>query len=265
MQAARAEDSLLLERVDSSLSRCVPEAHGTPVEPGHLGTERGREFADRDAMRQPTISLAISLGMAAAAWAGPFDQNPQPAPQSQPQGQFQAQPQGQPQVFNGGPGRPGVQRPGQPRNPGGEMDRDRPANRPGRPALPPGTWWRNPDVVQRLAINSDQQKKMEDIFQQHRLKLVDLDASVRREEITLEPLVASESPDEVKTLAQIDKVAQARAELEKANARFLFGIRRVLTPDQWKKLQEIGREERPRPIRPNAPGGPGPRPGRKGF
>jgi Spy/CpxP family protein refolding chaperone len=106
-------------------------------------------------------------------------------------------------------------------------------------SLPPGTWWRNPDMVQKLAITGDQQKKIEDVFQQHRLKLVDLDAAVKKEEITLEPLMAEDSPDESKTLAQIDKVAQARAELEKAHARFLFAIRRVLTPDQWKKLQEL--------------------------
>ena len=98
-------------------------------------------------------------------------------------------------------------------------------------------------MVQKLALNTDQQKKIEDIFQQQRLKLVDLDATLRKEEITLEPLMSADSPDETKTLAQIDKVAQARAELEKANARFLFGIRRVLTPDQWKKLQESSRPE----------------------
>ena len=98
-------------------------------------------------------------------------------------------------------------------------------------------------MVQKLAINSDQQKKIEDVFQQQRLKLVDLDATLKKEEITLEPLMSAESPDETKTLAQIDKVAQARAELEKANARLLFGIRRVLTSDQWKKLQELGRPE----------------------
>jgi Spy/CpxP family protein refolding chaperone len=127
-------------------------------------------------------------------------------------------------------------------------------------ALPPGTWWRNPDMVQKLALNSDQQKKIEDIFQQHRLKLVDLDGTLRKEEITLEPLMAADTPDEAKTLAQIDKVAQARAELEKANARFLFGIRRVLTPDQWKKLQELSRPEdggRRGPAAGQGRGGPG--------
>jgi Spy/CpxP family protein refolding chaperone len=116
-------------------------------------------------------------------------------------------------------------------------------------SMPPGTWWRNPDMVQKLALNSDQQKKIEDIFQQQRLKLVDLDATLKKEEITLEPLMSADTPDEAKTLAQIDKVAQARAELEKANARFLFAIRRVLTPDQWKKLQETARLEGGAPPR----------------
>ena len=96
-------------------------------------------------------------------------------------------------------------------------------------------------MVQKLGLNTDQQKKIEDIFQQQRLKLVDLDATLEKEEITLEPLMSADSPDETKTLAEIDKVAQALAELEKANARFLFAIRRVLTPDQWKKLQEDSR------------------------
>jgi len=112
-----------------------------------------------------------------------------------------------------------------------------------------GRWWKNPEMVEKLGVTADQQKKMDDIFQQHRLKLIDLNASVEREEVTLEPMMAADQPDEAKIVAQIDKVAQARAELEKANARMLLGIRRVLTPDQWKKLQA----ETPRPGR--GPGG----------
>ncbi len=155
---------------------------------------------------------------------------------------------GPPQGPPGGPGAPGgggPMGPGRPQRgggPGAGRETPRPP-RGGLPpmerALPPGTWWRNPDLVQKLGLNSDQQKKIEDVFQQHRLRLVDLDATLRKEELTLEPLMSSDTPDESRTLAQIDKVAQARAELEKANARFLFAIRRVLTADQWKKLQEV--------------------------
>src|SRR5271157_3696525 len=100
-----------------------------------------------------------------------------------------------------------------------------------------GRWWKDPQMVEKLGVTADQQKRMDDIFQQHRLKLIALTAAVETEEVTLEPMMAADLPDEARIVAQIDKVAQARAELEKANARMLLGIRRILTPDQWKKLQ----------------------------
>ena len=83
----------------------------------------------------------------------------------------------------------------------------------------------------------DQQKKMEAVFEQSRPSFTDLGASVRKEETAMELLLAADQPDEGKILSQIDRVAQARAELEKANARMLLRLRRVLTPDQWKTLQ----------------------------
>lgn len=108
---------------------------------------------------------------------------------------------------------------------------------------PRGRWWDNPDISQKLGLSADQQKKMDDIFQQSRLKLIDEHAAVEKEETILEPLLAAEQPDEARILAQIDKVAQSRAELEKANARMLLGLRGVLTTAQWKTLQTLG----PRP------------------
>jgi Spy/CpxP family protein refolding chaperone len=129
---------------------------------------------------------------------------------------------------------------------------------------PPGIWWKNPDIIQKLTITPDQQKRMDDIFQQSRIQLIDLKANVEKQEVLLEPMLAANPPDTNKVLAQIDKAAQARAELEKANARMLLGIRTVLTPDQWTKLQAEERgnrrmifRDRERPDGPGAPGGPG--------
>ncbi len=102
---------------------------------------------------------------------------------------------------------------------------------------PPGRWWSDPRFVQMLSLTSDQQKRMDDIFNQHRPKLIDLRTALQNEEILLEPLLAADRPDEPKILLQIDRVAQARAELEKANARMLLGLRSVLTSEQWKQLQ----------------------------
>jgi len=74
----------------------------------------------------------------------------------------------------------------------------------------------------------------------------------------MEPLLAADQPDEGKILAQIDRVAQARAELEKANARMLLGLRRVLTSDQWKTLQADAAKGDPRGHYPHFGPGPGP-------
>ncbi|HEX4319631.1 MAG TPA: periplasmic heavy metal sensor [Acidobacteriaceae bacterium] len=100
-----------------------------------------------------------------------------------------------------------------------------------------GRWWNSPKAIEKFKLTETQRKAMDDIYQQHRLTLVDLHASLEKAELTLEPLIGAEQPDEAKILAQIDKVAQARAELEKANARMLLGLRRQLTPDQWKELR----------------------------
>jgi Spy/CpxP family protein refolding chaperone len=107
---------------------------------------------------------------------------------------------------------------------------------------PPGIWWHNPDLIQKLTLTPDQQKRMDDILQQSRLQLIDLRADVEKQEVLMEPMLAANPPDTNKILAQIDHTAQARAELEKANAKMLLGIRNVLTPDQWTKLQTEKRD-----------------------
>lgn len=124
---------------------------------------------------------------------------------------------------------------------------------------PPGMWWKNPDIIQKLSLTADQQKRMDDIFQQSRLQLIDLKANVEKQEVTLEPMLSANPPDTNKVLGQIDKVASARAELEKANAKMLLGIRGVLSADQWTKLQAEQRENRRMMLRfnPGPDGGPG--------
>ena len=199
-------------------------------------------------MNKNTIGLVLPILFAgAAAWA-----------QTQPAGdQNQTQnPPPPPQQGYGQPGH-GYGTPQPPRSARPPMER----------LQPQGRWWNNPEMVQKLSLTSDQQKKMDDIFQQNRLRLIDLNATLQKEEITMEPMMAADTPDEPKILAQIDKIAQARTELEKANARFLLGIRRILTQDQWKKLQaEMPHPEGGRGAGQGGPGSPPnpPAPGRKG-
>jgi Spy/CpxP family protein refolding chaperone len=108
-----------------------------------------------------------------------------------------------------------------------------------------GRWWNNPKVAERLKLTDAQRKAMDDTLQQHREGLVDLRGTLEKAELEFEPMMKEDQPNESRILAQIDKIAQARAELEKANARFLLAIRSKLTPEQWKQL-EADRASRPR-------------------
>jgi len=102
-----------------------------------------------------------------------------------------------------------------------------------------GQFWNNPDVVKQLNLTDDQRKAMDGILQEHRLKLIDLQATLRKAEVEMIPLMKADTPDRAEIEAQIDKVVSARADLEKANARFLLDIRMQLKPDQWKQLQTM--------------------------
>lgn len=188
-----------------------------------------------------TLHSLLSLAAFALAGSLTLAQQPpaQPAPATPPDASAPAPApiERHPPVMQG---RPGMQ--------GGGMMQGRPnfaqhfRGGPGMEARfhigPEGMWWKNPNVVQRLTLTPDQVKRMDGIFQTSRLQLIDLKANVEKQEVMLEPLLSANPLDTAKAQAQIDKVADARADLEKASAKMLLGIRGVLTPDQWTKLRD---------------------------
>ena len=103
--------------------------------------------------------------------------------------------------------------------------------------VPPGTWWRYPETIRDLALTPDQQHKMDEIFRQNRIQLIDLKASLEKEQLNLEPILNGNPPDTTKAFSEISRIADLRADLEKANAKMLLGLRSQLTADQWTRLQ----------------------------
>lgn len=136
----------------------------------------------------------------------------------------------------GGPGGP-VHGHGMHRGPEG------PGGGPGGPEgrlLPPGTWWRNQDVVSRIGLSADQQKRIDGIFLESRVQLIHMHASLEEDQLRLDGALQATPFNQNEALAQSNKVADMRADLEKANAKMLLTIRGVLTADQWTKLQAAG-------------------------
>ncbi len=112
-----------------------------------------------------------------------------------------------------------------------------------------GAWWKNSEVVSKLQLSEEQVKKISQTFLDHRLKLIDLQADLDKQELRLQPLLDIDQPDESKVGAQINLITAARGRLEKENAMMMLDIRRWLSVDQWKKLKSLQAvEERDRNV-----------------
>ncbi len=169
-----------------------------------------------------------------------------PAVMAQSDGQGQAPPP----PGQRGPGGPG----------GGMMRGPGPMKMPG-PDL--GKWWKDSEIVRELGLSDQQISQAEAAFMDHRLKLIDMTADVQRNETRLQPLMEADQVDEAKISAQIDQLLAARSRLEKANMMMMISIRKLLTVDQWKRLEKMRAERMqqfmraPRPDDQPGPGGPG--------
>ena len=98
--------------------------------------------------------------------------------------------------------------------------------------LPPGQFWLNPDIISMVNLTPDQVHRLAEVYLQGRLKLIQLDAAVQTEEAKLEPMLAAPVIDNERALAQTDRIAEARAALDKGDAHMAFALRAVLTSDQ---------------------------------
>jgi Spy/CpxP family protein refolding chaperone len=103
---------------------------------------------------------------------------------------------------------------------------------------PPERWWDDKSFARNLKLRPDQQARMDAIFEQNRPALLASLGSVRQAEAQMQELSKSATPDQDALFAQIDRVSQARAELEKTHTRMLLQIRKEMDPDQIKQLEK---------------------------
>jgi Spy/CpxP family protein refolding chaperone len=103
---------------------------------------------------------------------------------------------------------------------------------------PPGRWWDDKHFVKDLHLRPEQQKEMDSIFDQNRSALLRTFEELQQEEQRMHALTTASALDENTLFTQIDRVAQARAALEKANTHLMLQIRGELTPEQIARLNQ---------------------------
>ncbi|MGH9512991.1 MAG: hypothetical protein ACRD2U_12740 [Terriglobales bacterium] len=132
-----------------------------------------------------------------------------------------------------------------------------------------GEWWKDSEVAKKLQLTDDEISRLNKIFYDHRLKLIDYGAEVEKSDLKLQTLLDEDNPNEDQVGTQVDQVLAARGKLEREYTMMNLDLRKVLTLGQWKKLKEIRDEHGPghgnvffyRKLMPGGgPGGPMPPP-----
>ena len=104
---------------------------------------------------------------------------------------------------------------------------------------PSWRFWDDKKTVKSLNLRPDQQKRMDDLFNSNKDTLVSLFDNLQHEQLRYNSMSREDMQDESKVFAQIDRVSQARADLEKARAHLLLQIRKEMDPQQ---LDELDRQ-----------------------
>ncbi len=174
-------------------------------------------------MTRRTLQLALLIALASATAQAQHGGMPGGGGRGMPGGGGMGMPGG----INGRPGD----------MPGREGNSSPPPPPPHGPQLgPPGRWWDDKKTSRSLNLRPEQQQHMDEIFNANKGQLLTLYSNLQREEQKLGSMSSADLADESKVFAGIDRVAQARAELEKENAHILLQIRKELDGQQLSKL-----------------------------
>jgi Spy/CpxP family protein refolding chaperone len=118
--------------------------------------------------------------------------------------------------------------------------------------LPPGKWWRRPEIVQILNLAEEQQEKLETIFRVSSADLIDLRGEVEKSNITLRGDLDQAQLDRAAIRRDAQKLSDARGRLFERELMMLADMRAVLNDSQWNRmrsglLERLGNATQQRP------------------
>lgn len=131
-----------------------------------------------------------------------------------------------------------------------------------------GKWWQNPDVVSKLGLSDSQVSQLNQVFYNHKMKLIDYGADMEKQDLKLQTMLDADQPDEGQVNSQVDQVLAARGKLEREFTAMNLDLRKQLSLEQWRQLKTMrGGEAMPgdhmfffkqKVSPPGGPGMPGP-------
>lgn len=103
--------------------------------------------------------------------------------------------------------------------------------------LPPGKWWRKPEIINRLELSMDQQERLDGIFRGSANDLIDLRGAVEKENIALRGELDQPQLNRAKIQQIAGRLNEARGHLFQRELAMLVDMRGVLTDQQWNRMR----------------------------
>ena len=103
----------------------------------------------------------------------------------------------------------------------------------------PGKWWRREEIAQKLELNREQQRRLDEIFQRVAEELIDQKALVNKLELQLRgelDRTQLRRPEIQRIATQLNA---ARGRLFERELMMLVDMRGVLEEEQWQRLQDM--------------------------
>jgi hypothetical protein len=112
-------------------------------------------------------------------------------------------------------------------------------------------------------LTDAQVTELNQVFYNHKLKLIDYGAEMEKADLKLQSLLDADQPDESQVSAQVDQVLAARGKLEREFTMMNLNLRKQLSLEQWRQLKALRGDAGPGDHfmffqKQLGPGGPGP-------
>ncbi len=119
--------------------------------------------------------------------------------------------------------------------------------------LPPGKWWRRPEIIQRLNLTDDQQTRLEAISVKSANELIDLKAEVEKANVAMRAELDQPQLNREAIRHAAMRLNDARAKLFERELMMLVDMRGVLNDLQWNQMRQAVDRMPNRPMQQQRP------------
>lgn len=99
-----------------------------------------------------------------------------------------------------------------------------------------GRWWQRANVAQQLGLDAAQQKRLNDIYTSESEHLIDLRATVQKDQLALRSALQASTLNPGQADSDFNQLVDARANVAKAQGKMIEDEAAQLTPEQLTKL-----------------------------